>query len=54
MVQKKVLLELREDFIIQIDTTDKNILCGFKCDYDINFEIIRSHSPVIHKIIKEH
>lgn len=37
-----MLLEIRGEYVIQLDPSSKSIISGFKCDYSINFEIIRN------------
>lgn len=39
---QKVFLELRGEYVLQLNPIQKNIISGFKCDYSINFEIIRN------------
>jgi hypothetical protein len=46
IASQKVLLDLRGDFVIQLHPDSKDIICGFRCDYTINFEIIRTTPQV--------
>jgi hypothetical protein len=46
MSSQRVLLELVADFLVQLHPDNKNIICGFRCDYNINFEIVRNSPQV--------
>ena len=42
----EVRLEIRPNFLLQINPYDSLIICGFAFDYSVNFEIVRNHSEV--------
>lgn len=44
--RERVLLELKGEYLVQVDIHSSAILSGFKCDYSITFEIGRS-SPIV-------
>ena len=43
-----VLLQLNEQYIVQVTPDSREILSVLECDYEVEFEVVRKAPPVAH------